>query len=105
MTREELISKITAYVRNSAIDSFTDLRLQSILLAIVGGGVSAVYETSADFDVAIAANPDEYQKAYLVKGYEGDRDVIYEYFPAVLSNGDGAIMWTAATLKKRIKSN
>lgn len=84
MTKEQLITNINRYVRNSAVDSYTDLRLNSILLAIVGGGVSGYYATFEEFQAAYEASPDEALTAFVsdVSAY-GFNDVDLKYIPGV----------------------
>lgn len=83
MTKEELIQQIEAYVRNSAVDSYTNLRLQSILLALTKGSIVSTMETSAEFDEAIADNPTTPIMAYLADDptYTGASDVVLWRIP------------------------
>jgi len=97
MTKEELISFINTYVRNSAIDAFTNDRLNTILLGLAIGGVTDHFDTYAEFKTAIAtgrtAGQDWYIKALIVNDERtGGKNFIYEYFPAPVN----AINWTAS---------
>lgn len=84
MTRAKLISMINSYVRNSAVDSYTNLRLNAILLAITGSGVSAVYDTFDEFQAAYESDTATGLKAFVADAAEyGFQDVILEYLPGV----------------------
>lgn len=83
MTPEEQKQYINTWVRNSAVDAFTNLRLNTILLALLASGVPGKYATSADFDAAIAANPDATIIGFLAQDdeYTGEEDVILMRIP------------------------
>lgn len=93
MTNEELKAFIDAYVRNSAIEAFRDLRLNTVLNALLTGGVTDSFETYADFKEAIEENKAErnyYMRAFVKRSPAGN-DRIFEYIPA-----RNAIFWTAS---------
>lgn len=83
MTREEIIAKINSKVRNSAIDAFTDLQLNTILLAITKGSVVASVEEGTEFQQMIIDNPDIPIMAYVSDDtvYTKDKDVVLWRIP------------------------
>lgn len=90
MTPTESKAFINQWVRNSAVDAFTNLRLNTILLQLVTGGITDTFDNLAAFRQAIldnrAANQDWYMRARVL-----DTRFIYEYFPDT-----GTINWTAS---------
>lgn len=94
MTPAELDAFIDAYIRNSAITAFTDLRLNTILHALVTGGITDSFDTYDLFKAAIAANKvageDYFMRAFVKSSREG-QDNIFEYIPS-----QNFIMWTAS---------
>lgn len=83
MTKQELISFIDAFVRNSANDSFTGLRLNTILKNVVAGGIADDYASGEEFEQAIADNPDSPMLGYVEFDdvYTKDQDVVLLRIP------------------------
>lgn len=83
MNKEQVISSIESYVRNSAIDAFTNLRLNSIQLTLANGGVLAVFDTGEQFQQAVVDNPDTPIMGYVAQDnvYTFDEDVVLMRVP------------------------
>jgi len=84
LTKEELISKINTYVRNSAVDSYTNDRLNSILLALAGGASNEVFQTYTDFRAAYQADTTKSLKGFIISDdVYFNNEVVYEFIPEV----------------------
>ncbi|WP_276483550.1 hypothetical protein [Paraflavitalea pollutisoli] len=84
MTQQEAIQITQQYIRNSAVDAFTNVRLNSVLLFLLaGGGVAPEFATGEDFQTAITDNPDAPLLAYIAQDdiYAFDTDVVLMYVP------------------------
>ena len=94
MTNEELQIFINTWVRNSAVDAFTNLRLNTVLLQLVTGGITDTFDTYDDMKARIASNKaddrDWYMRAVVLTSPVGDNR-IFEYLPAL-----NQIFWTAS---------
>jgi len=90
----QLTDDINQYVRNSAIDPFQNLRLNSILLRMVTSGITDTFNTYDDLKTTIAQNKadgkDLFMRAF-VKDSSYGPNRIFEYIPS-----ENIIMWTAS---------
>ena len=100
MTPTESKAFINQWIRNSAVDAFTNSRLNTILLQLVTGGITDTFDNLAAFRQAIldnrAANQDWYMRARM-----DDTDDIYEYWPP-RGEYPGRINQTASQLEETI---
>lgn len=96
MTQEQLISFIDTYIRNSAYEAFTNLRLNTALRSLATGGITNTYETYAEFESAILANREKGEDWY-IRARINSTSFIYEYFPDTKE-----INWTASQKYKSI---
>lgn len=85
MTNAELISFINTWIRNGAVDAFTNLRLNTVLLAIVNGGMTNTYATYEDFQAAVIASPDAILIGFVAQDdtLTGDDNVVLMRVPGV----------------------
>lgn len=84
MTRAEAQYILDTYIRNSAVDAFTNLRLNSVLNLLMNGSISVLYSTFTEFEAAYTASPDAQISAFVEDvGEYGFYDVQLIYFPGV----------------------
>lgn len=96
MTPDELESFANTWIRNSANDAFTNLRLNTVILNLIRSGVTDTFDNYASFRTAIlnnrVAGHDWFMRARV-----NDTGYIYEYFPDTRS-----INWTASQFNEKI---
>lgn len=85
MTNTELIAFINRWVRNSAIDAFTNERLNTVLQALINGALTNNYATYEDFAAAVTASPDAILIGFVAQDDEltGDENVVLMRVPGV----------------------
>lgn len=84
MNQQQAIQTTNQYIRNSAVDAFTNVRLNSILLFLLAGGaVAPEFSTGIDFQASVEGNPDAPLLAYVADDgvYTFDTDVVLLYVP------------------------
>jgi len=82
-TRDELIAITKTFITKSAVDAFTNNRLNTVLLGLLSAGVMPSYATAEDFDEAMAAYPDLPMMAYVENDtvYTKDTQVVLMFVP------------------------
>lgn len=77
MTPEQQTDFINRFM-GTAVDAFTNARMKTILLALLSAGVIKAYSSSADFDQAVADNPDTIIIGFVAQDteYSGEDDAV-----------------------------
>lgn len=84
MTQDELIVFIDKWIRNSAVDAFTNMRLNTILKQLTTGSGVVVFDSYESFETLYTTFPDQQFVAIVTLDEKyGNDGVEYKYIPGL----------------------